>query len=116
MMKNTNQFKKFQFFEVVEGNARSNRQTAEIKSNVTFVLNDVTPIDMKTIDNFLFLSAKVPQPKSENPNQKKPQIRKKKDMMLKFYKSKILDQYELFNSSIIAFDVKFFIEVAERER
>ena len=28
-------------------------------------------IDMKTIDNFLFLSAKVPQPKTENPNPKK---------------------------------------------
>ena len=106
MMKNANQFKKFQFFEVIEGDARSNRQTAEIKSNVTYVLNDVTPIDMKTIDNFLFLSAKVPQPKTENPNPKKPQIRKKKDMMLKIYKSKILEQYELFNSSIIAFDVK----------
>ena len=105
-MKNANQFKKFQFFEVIEGDARSNRQTAEIKSNVTYVLNDVTPIDMKTIDNFLFLSAKVPQPKTENPNPKKPQIRKKKDMMLKIYKSKILEQYELFNSSIIAFDVK----------
>ena len=59
MMKNANQFKKFQFFEVIEGDARSNRQTAEIKSNVTYVLNDVTPIDMKTIDNFLFLSAKL---------------------------------------------------------
>ena len=58
-MKNANQFKKFQFFEVIEGDARSNRQTAEIKSNVTYVLNDVTPIDMKTIDNFLFLSTKL---------------------------------------------------------
>ena len=106
MMKNANQFKKFQFFEVIEGDARSNHQNAELKSKVNYILNDVTPLDMKTIDNYLFLSAKVSVPRSENVSSKKPQIRIKKDFLLKLYKSKILDQYEIYNNSIIAFELK----------
>ena len=106
MMKNANQFKKFQFFEVIEGDARSNHQNAELKSKVNYILNDVTPLDMKTIGNCLVLSANVSVPRSENVSSEKPQIKIKKDFLLKLYKSKILDQYEIYNNSIIAFELE----------
>ena len=109
MMKNANQFKKFQFFDVIEGDNKSLRQTSELKSNVSYTLNDISPMEMKTQDNFVLLSAKVSVSKpQQQSNPKKPSLKTKKDMLLKLFKSKILDQYEIYNNTINTFEIKSF--------
>ena len=95
MMKNAGMFKKFQFFDIVEGGVRPSQET--LQSNVQYDLNNISINHMRTIDNTVFVSGKVNNPKDQS--------KRDHEYLIKLYQSKPIDEYELFDTQILNFDV-----------
>ena len=88
-------FKKFQFFDIVEGGVRPSQET--LQSNVQYDLNNISINHMRTIDNTVFVSGKVNNPKDQS--------KRDHEYLIKLYQSKPIDEYELFDTQILNFDV-----------
>ena len=95
MMKNAGMFKKFQFFDIIEGGVRPSQET--LQSNVQYDLNNISINHMRTIDNTVFVSGKVNNPKDQS--------KRDHEYLIKLYQSKPIDEYELFDTQILNFDV-----------
>ena len=95
MMKNAGMFKKFQFFDIIEGGFRHSQET--LQSNVQYDLNNISINHMRTIYNTVFVSGKVNNPKDQS--------KRDHEYLIKLYQSKPIDEYELFDTQILNFDV-----------
>ena len=95
MMKNAGMFKKFQFFDIIEGGVRPSQES--LPSNVSYDLNNISIHHMRTIDNTVFVSGKVNNPKDQS--------KRDREYLIKLYQSKPLDEYEVFDTEILNFDV-----------
>ena len=88
-------FKKFQFFDIIEGGVRHSQET--LQSNVQYDLNNISINHMRTIDNTVFVCGKVNNPKDQS--------KRDHEYLIKLYQSKPIDEYELFDTQILNFDV-----------
>ena len=95
MMKNAGMFKKFQFLDIMEGGVKPSQES--FQSNVQYDLNNISIQQMRTIDNTVFVTGKVFTPKDQS--------KSTHELLVKIYQSKPTDDYDLFDTQILNFDV-----------
>lgn len=86
-------FKKFQFFDKIE-----NEDEGDIECRVKYSLNEFLPIQMKTINKFIFMIGSPQNKGLRDENEME-------NVMIKVYRNKVLDEYKFFNKQFCFFEV-----------
>ena len=89
----SNQMKKFNFFDLID---RREKPKQDEKNPIKYSLKDVTPIELKSANNYLFLSVTL----INNENNLK-----KESKIIKVLNNQIYDEYQIFSKDIFNFEI-----------
>ena len=89
----SNQMKKFNFFDLID---RKEKFKQDEKNPIKYTLKDVTPIELKSANNYLFLSVTLVN--NENNSKKESKI-------IKVLNNQIYDEYQIFSKDIYNFEI-----------
>ena len=93
----SNQMKKFNFFDLVDSKVKDkNRQDDNLP--IKYTLKSIIPIELKSANNYLFLSVNFETNENENNLKKEPKI-------IKVLNNQIYDEYQIFSKDIYNFEI-----------